>query len=239
MRIRMMGYLYERSNHDDPISDKANETVENTDAPISDKATVEQADATVEKIPDPSVRSRTGRGFKSVPVPFSTNGAVQEKTVSSTGVVQEVVSPIVAITAMPISYMNPTNANVAHLEEETEVNGKLALRSSYVKTKGWLPGSKADGDSNQLPTIAIVASYDTFGAAPALSVGSDSNGSGVVALLEIARLFSILYSNPNTRGRYNILFGLTSGGPYNYNGTQKGKTGYGFMFLNLQFEVSD
>lgn len=55
----------------------------------------------------------------------------------------------------------------------------------------------------------------------ALSVGSDSNGSGVVALLEIARLFSILYSNPKTRGRYNLLFGLTSGGPYNYNGTHK------------------
>lgn len=54
-----------------------------------------------------------------------------------------------------------------------------------------------------------------------LSVGSDSNGSGVVALLEIARLFSALYSNPKTRGRYNLLFGLTSGGPYNYNGTQK------------------
>ena len=52
-------------------------------------------------------------------------------------------------------------------------------------------------------------------------MGSDSNGSGIVALLEIARLFSILYSNPKTRGRYNLLFGLTSGGPYNYNGTQK------------------
>ncbi|KAE8734829.1 hypothetical protein F3Y22_tig00000715pilonHSYRG00321 [Hibiscus syriacus] len=64
-------------------------------------------------------------------------------------------------------------------------------------------------------------SYDTFGAAPALSVGSDSNGSSIVALLEIARLFSLLYSNPKTRGRYNLLFGLTSGGPYNYNGTQK------------------
>ncbi|MFQ6638723.1 hypothetical protein Gotur_014341, partial [Gossypium turneri] len=86
---------------------------------------------------------------------------------------------------------------------------------------GWLSGLKVDGDTNQLPTIAIVASYDTFGAAPALSVGSDSNGSGVVALLEIARLFSLLYSNPKTRGRYNLLFGLTSGGPYNYNGTQK------------------
>lgn len=54
-----------------------------------------------------------------------------------------------------------------------------------------------------------------------LSVGSDSNGSGVVVLLEIARLFSRLYSNPNTRGRYNLLFGLTSGGPYNYDGTMK------------------
>lgn len=52
-------------------------------------------------------------------------------------------------------------------------------------------------------------------------MGSDSNGSGVVALLEIARLFSLLYSNPKTRGRYNLLFGLTSGGPYNYNGTHK------------------
>ncbi|KAK1382946.1 Nicalin [Heracleum sosnowskyi] len=92
---------------------------------------------------------------------------------------------------------------------------------ALVNIQGWLPGLKAEGDSNQLPTIAIVASYDTFGAAPALSVGSDSNGSGVVALLEIARLFSLLYSNPKTRGRYNLLFGLTSGGPYNYNGTHK------------------
>ncbi|KAL8547618.1 hypothetical protein ACS0TY_007080 [Phlomoides rotata] len=80
---------------------------------------------------------------------------------------------------------------------------------------------RADGDSSQLPTIAVVASYETFGAAPALSVGSDSNGSGVVALLEIARLFSILYSSPKIRGRYNLLFALASGGPYNYNGTHK------------------
>uniref|UniRef100_A0A2P2LI88 Nicalin n=1 Tax=Rhizophora mucronata TaxID=61149 RepID=A0A2P2LI88_RHIMU len=87
--------------------------------------------------------------------------------------------------------------------------------------QGWLQGLKADGDPSQLPTIAVVASYDTFGSAPALSVGSDSNGSGIVALLEIARLFSLLYLNPRTRGRYNLLFGLTSGGPYNYNGTHK------------------
>ncbi|XP_038894419.1 nicalin-1 isoform X1 [Benincasa hispida] len=95
------------------------------------------------------------------------------------------------------------------------------VSSTITNIQGWLPGLKSDGDASQLPTIAIVASYDTFGAAPELSVGSDSNGSGVVALLEIARLFSLLYSNPKTRGRYNLLFGLTSGGPYNYNGTHK------------------
>ncbi|XP_006659731.2 nicalin [Oryza brachyantha] len=92
--------------------------------------------------------------------------------------------------------------------------------------QGWLPGLKGEGDTEQLPTIAIVANYDTFGAAPALSVGSDSNGSGAVALLEIARLFSRLYSSPKTRGKYNLLFGLTSGGPYNYNGTNKWLRGF-------------
>lgn len=98
---------------------------------------------------------------------------------------------------------------------------KKLASPTITNIQGWLPGLKAEGDSNQLPTIAVVASYDTFGAAPALSVGSDSNGSGIAALFEMARLFSLLYSNPKTRGRYNILFGLTSGGPYNYDGTHK------------------
>ncbi|XP_043709418.1 nicalin-1 [Telopea speciosissima] len=98
---------------------------------------------------------------------------------------------------------------------------KKLTSPTITNIQGWLPGLKSDGDTNQLPTIAIVASYDTFGAAPGLSVGTDSNGSGVAALLEIARLFSRLYSNPKTRGSYNLLFGLTSGGPYNYNGTLK------------------
>ncbi|KAJ6717187.1 NICALIN [Salix koriyanagi] len=80
---------------------------------------------------------------------------------------------------------------------------KKIVSPSITNIQGWLPGLKADGDPNQLPTIAIVASYDTFGTAP------------------LHVLFSLLYSNPKTRGRYNLLFGLTSGGPYNYNGTHK------------------
>ncbi|KAL5550364.1 hypothetical protein UlMin_000540, partial [Ulmus minor] len=51
--------------------------------------------------------------------------------------------------------------------------------------------------------------------------GKCSNGSGVVALLEIARFFSVVYSNPRTGVKYNLLVESTSGGPYNYNGTHK------------------
>ena len=37
---------------------------------------------------------------------------------------------------------------------------------SFLDMQGWLPGLRAEGDDSVLPTIAIVASYDTFGAAP-------------------------------------------------------------------------
>jgi hypothetical protein len=42
----------------------------------------------------------------------------------------------------------------------------LQLNNFFNWLQGWLPGLKTDGDASQLPTIAIVASYDTFGAAP-------------------------------------------------------------------------
>ncbi|XP_022728892.1 nicalin-1-like isoform X2 [Durio zibethinus] len=119
------------------------------------------------------------------------------------------------------SFENGGNKQIHEKEKLKNVLAELEQLLIHANIPGWLSGLKGDVDANQLPTIAVVASYDTFGAAPALSLGSDSNGSGIVALLEVARLFSLLYSNPRTRGRYNLLFGLTSGGPYNYNGTQK------------------
>lgn len=89
--------------------------------------------------------------------------------------------------------------------------------------QGWqhaAPSAAVDS-GNSVPTIAIVANYDTFGAAPGLSFGVDQNGSGVVALLELARIFSRLYSEFRTHGPYEILFVLTGAGRLNFAGTKR------------------
>lgn len=71
------------------------------------------------------------------------------------------------------------------------------------------------------PTIAIVAHYDSMGVAPRLASGVDSNGSGIVALLQLARIFSRLYASTRTRGKFNLLFVLTSGGKVNFAGARQ------------------
>jgi len=87
-----------------------------------------------------------------------------------------------------------------------------------VNIQGKLAGY---GVEDQLPTIAIVAHYDAHGVAPSLSFGADSNGSGVAALLELARLFSKLYTNSRTHAKFNLLFLLSGAGKYNYQGTKR------------------
>ncbi|KAJ9573916.1 hypothetical protein L9F63_008715, partial [Diploptera punctata] len=77
------------------------------------------------------------------------------------------------------------------------------------------------GVEEKLPTIAVVAHYDSFGVAPELSFGADSNGSGVAMLMELARLFSHLYSNSKSHARYNIIFLLSGAGKLNYQGSKK------------------
>ena len=49
-----------------------------------------------------------------------------------------------------------------------------------------------------------------------LSFGGDSNGSGVSAVLEVARLLSKLYRAQHTHPRTNMLFVLPGGGYLNY-----------------------
>ncbi|CAG5120235.1 unnamed protein product [Candidula unifasciata] len=77
------------------------------------------------------------------------------------------------------------------------------------------------GIEEQLPTIVITAHYDAMGIAPALSYGVDSNGSGVLLLLELVRLFSKLYTNSRTHAKYNLVFLLSGAGKFNYQGTKR------------------
>ncbi|XP_050305475.1 nicalin-1 [Anthonomus grandis grandis] len=102
---------------------------------------------------------------------------------------------------------------------------QIIIPSSNSKTNikiptlhGHLSGYRPQG---KIPTVAIVTHYDSFGASPDLSFGADSNGSGVIVMLELIRLFSGLYKDPQTRGKYNILFVLAGGGKINYQGTKK------------------
>lgn len=90
-----------------------------------------------------------------------------------------------------------------------------------VNLQSWLTGQGGiGGDADNLPTIAIVTHYDTFAVAPSLAVGADDNGSGVVAFLEIARLFSKLYRRMGTQGRYNLVFVLTGAGRVSFGGAK-------------------
>lgn len=96
--------------------------------------------------------------------------------------------------------------------------GKPQLDHTVVNIQGYLPGL---GKEDELPTIAIVAHYDSYGIAPYLSYGANSDASGVVAVLELARILSKLYSNSRTHPRHNILFLLSGGGKFNYQGSKK------------------
>ncbi|XP_030640818.1 BOS complex subunit ncln isoform X2 [Chanos chanos] len=84
-----------------------------------------------------------------------------------------------------------------------------------------LEGRLAGAGGEEQPTIVLVTHYDSYGVAPWLSYGADSNGSGVAILLELARVFSRLYSYKRTHAGYNLLFFVSGGGKFNYQGTKR------------------
>jgi hypothetical protein len=70
--------------------------------------------------------------------------------------------------------------------------------------------------SEALPTIALVTYYDAFSVFPELTNGTDANGSGVVALISLLKLFKKLYAQ--SPAPYNLLFILTASGTTNFQG---------------------
>eukprot|EP01133_Synstelium_polycarpum_P008059 gene8059-9469_t len=85
---------------------------------------------------------------------------------------------------------------------------------------GILRGNATLGYSS--PTILVVAHYDSSSIAPGLApTGNDANISGMVALLELSRVFSKLYSSPANQGTHNIMFLATGGSSSNFEGTRR------------------
>ncbi|CAB4063682.1 unnamed protein product [Lepeophtheirus salmonis] len=126
-------------------------------------------------------------------------------------------------------YFAPENEDLLRLMEELEREGYQFVTSSSSNSKalpnpgivtlhGQLSGR---GDEDSLPTILLVAHYDASGAAPGMSYGADSNGSGVTILMELARLWNKLYSSSRTHPGYNLVFLLSGGGKINFLGTKK------------------
>lgn len=109
-------------------------------------------------------------------------------------------------------------------EIELSVTGPVEhalVRDSKIGSfHGWLQGISSAGDLLQLPTVAIMAHYDSIGAAVRLATGANSNGSGITALLELARIFSSIYHQPRNRVAVNFLFVATGGSILNHAGTE-------------------
>ncbi|GMR53222.1 hypothetical protein PMAYCL1PPCAC_23417, partial [Pristionchus mayeri] len=68
-------------------------------------------------------------------------------------------------------------------------------------------------------TIVFLAHYDTHSAFPDLGVGSDSNGSGMVALLELLSVFKRFYDSAATKPNNHMIFAWTAAGKHNYQGS--------------------
>ncbi|XP_022130889.2 nicalin [Pieris rapae] len=102
---------------------------------------------------------------------------------------------------------------------------QIVVSTSAVQKLDSKPTSlhgKLVGRAPSSQTIVIAAHYDASSVVPELSFGADSNASGVVALLELARVFSRLYGSAAVRGGPSILFVLVSTGhSLNYFTTKK------------------
>ena len=113
---------------------------------------------------------------------------------------------------------SPTSLDDIELSVAGPTEAPFVTRPEVASFHGWLQG--ISGAVDMLPTVAVVAHYDTLAAAVHLASGADANGSGLAAVLELARLFSKLYHQPRNRVAVNFLFVVTGGSRFNFAGTE-------------------
>jgi hypothetical protein len=82
----------------------------------------------------------------------------------------------------------------ARLDREPRPIEGLVVRNLQARLAG-------TGGSEPLPTVVVTASWDTLGLVPGLPGANAGHASATVALLELARLFSKLYTSSRTHPR--------------------------------------
>jgi hypothetical protein len=116
---------------------------------------------------------------------------------------------------------SPQSQAISHTSAEYQAFNFQARLNGAIASVNKDQNSNSFAKTSKIPTVIITAHYDAFGMTTCLSYGCDSNGSGVVALLELSRIFSALYSNSKTIPPVNILFLLTAEGKFNYHGIKR------------------
>jgi len=76
--------------------------------------------------------------------------------------------------------------------------------------------------SEQNPVIVVSASYDALSISPELSYAMSSSGTGVIALLQLSKIFSQVVSELTpTAFKFDLLFVLSPSSSLNYDATSK------------------
>lgn len=112
-------------------------------------------------------------------------------------------------------FFNLIRSEFYHVAVTTATN---AITSPIVSV---VEGTSYSPSETSLPTLVISSFYDSSSAVPALSYGGDSNASGLIALLELARILFRLRSQTTSQAKVNVAFVTSGGGKLNYWGTKK------------------
>ena len=113
------------------------------------------------------------------------------------------------------SVVNSIQSEFYHVSVTSAVTAVVNPIVSVIEGASFAP------TESSLPTLVVSAFYDSASLIPALSFGGDSNASGLIALLELARILFRLRSSINLPCKANVVFLASGGGKLNYWGTKK------------------